>query len=156
MRKHPAFTFLLQILTSSSSRFSPLNFYRPASNNVTVIAKPHRALKAKVVSAIGVLICAWSAVLLSFLFNGNTSRTIVPIAFLGIVVLVSIRCGIAAGVLGSAVAALIFATFLYAPLGSPQIANKAARANVGWLLLGGLAISYLLGSPSSGRPQRHN
>lgn len=79
-----------------------------------------------------------------------------PIAFLAIVVLVSIRCGVASGVLGSAVAALIFATFLYTPLGSPQIANKSARSNIAWLVLGGLTTSYLLGSSSSGGQQRPN
>lgn len=121
-----------------------------------VTAKPHRVLKARVVSALGVLICAWSAALLSFLLHGTTSRAIVPVVFLGIVVLVSIRFGISAGVLGSAAAALIFATFLYAPLGSPQVANKGARANIGWLVLGGITISYLLGSPSSGGHERHN
>ena len=120
-----------------------------------VIGKPHRVLTAKVVSAIGVLICGWTAALLSFIFHDLSSKAVVPIAFLFIVVLVSIRCGILSGVLGSAVAALIFATFLYAPLGSPQIASATARSNVAWLLLGGLAISYLLGS-SSGGHQRPN
>ncbi len=123
---------------------------------MVVIAKPHRVLKSTVVSAIGILICAWSAALLSFLFHGTTSKAIVPFAFLGVVVFVSIRCGIASGVLGSAVAALIFATFLYAPLGTPQIASKAARSNIGWLVLGGISISYLLGSPTPGGHQRHN
>jgi len=100
-------------------------------------------------------VCAWSAALLTFVFRDLNSKAIVPIAFLAIVILVSMRCGIASGVLGSAIAALIFATFLYAPLGSPQIANKTARSNIAWLVLGGLSVSYLLGSSSGGQP-RHN
>ena len=124
---------------------------------MVVIVKPNRSLKKSIISAIGVLICAWSAALLTFAFHEFPAKaTMVPIAFLVVVVLVSIRCGIASGVIGSALAALIFATFLYAPLGSPQIASKAARANVAWLVLGGLSISYLLGSTSSGGHQPHN
>lgn len=124
---------------------------------MVVIAKPHRSLKKSIVSAIGVLICAWSAALLAFIFHEFPSRaTMVPIAFLFVVVLVSIRFGITSGVIGSAIAALIFATFLYAPLGSPQIDSKPARSNIAWLVLGGLSISYLLGSTSSGGPQPHH
>lgn len=121
-----------------------------------MIVKSNCALKSKVVSAIGILICAWSAALLAFLFHGTTSKAIVPVAFLSVVVLVSIRFGIVSGVLGSVVAALIFATFLYAPLGSPQIASKSARSNIAWIVLGGITISYLLGTPTSGGHQRHN
>jgi len=120
-----------------------------------VIAKPHRSLKASIISSIGILVCAWSAALITFVFHDLHSKALVPIAFLAIVILVSIRCGIASGVIGSAIAALIFATFLYAPVGTPQIANKTARSNIAWMVLGGLSISYLLGSSSGGR-QRHN
>jgi hypothetical protein len=45
--------------------------------------------------------------------------------------------------------------FLFPPLGSPQVANKSARSNLAWLVLGGLSISYLLGS-SEGGHEHHN
>jgi integral membrane sensor domain MASE1 len=91
---------------------------------------------------------------MSLVFQNRGGKIAVPIAFLAVVLLVSVRCGVSSGVIGSAVAALIFAVFLFAPLGSPQVANKSARTNLAWLVLGGLSISYLLGS-TTGR-EHHN
>jgi K+-sensing histidine kinase KdpD len=120
-----------------------------------VETKSHRHLRPYLKTLLGVLICAWSAALMSFIFQGRSSRFILPVVFLGIVFLVSNRYGVSAGLLGSAVAALIFATFLYAPVGSPLIADKTARSTLGWLVLGGLTISYLLGSTTGGH-ERNN
>jgi K+-sensing histidine kinase KdpD len=114
----------------------------------------HRRLRPYLKTLLGVLICAWSAALMSFIFHGRSSRFILPVVFLGIVFLVSNRYGVSAGLLGSAVAALIFAMFLYAPIGSPLIADKTARSTLGWLVLGGLTVSYLLGSTTGGH--EHN
>lgn len=92
---------------------------------------------------------------MSLVFHNRASKVMVPIAFLVVVLLVSVRFGVSAGILGSAVAALIFAMFLYQPLGNPQVANKSARSNLAWLVLGGFTISYLLGS-SPGSHEPHN
>ena len=91
---------------------------------------------------------------MSFVFQNRGGKIAVPLAFLVIVFLVSVRCGVSAGVFGSLVATLIFAMFLYAPLGTPQVANKAARSNLSWLILGGFTISYLLGSTPGSRQHR--
>ncbi len=109
-----------------------------------------RAKLGKVRPVVGILICAACASLFALFFNGHAGRVIVPIIFLCVVFLVAVRYGVSAGVLGSVLATLIFATFLFAPLGSPQVDNKAARSNLAWLVLGGLAISYLLGSTPGG------
>ncbi len=92
---------------------------------------------------------------MSLVFHNRGAKIFVPIAFLAIILLVSIRCGVSAGVLGSAVSVLIFALFLFPPLGSPAVANKSARSNLAWLVLGGLTISYLLGS-TPGSHEHHN
>jgi integral membrane sensor domain MASE1 len=92
---------------------------------------------------------------MSLIFEGRSSRILLPVAFLAVVLLVSIRCGVAAGVLGSTIGAILFATLLYAPLGSPLVANKSARSTLAWIVLGGLSISYLLGSTPGGR-EHHN
>jgi len=105
-----------------------------------------RPLKSSIVSGIGVVVCAWTAALLCLLLRGRHVGALVPMVFLLIVAMVAIRCGAVAGVLGSSVAALIFAVFLYRPLGTPLVSDSAARMNVGWVLLGGIACSYLLGS----------
>jgi K+-sensing histidine kinase KdpD len=117
--------------------------------------KPNQFLRSRLTSFVGIMICGWSAALMSLVFHNRGGKVVVPIAFLVIVFLVSVRCGVAAGVLGSTVAALIFAMFLFPPLGSPQVANKSARSNLAWLVLGGLSISYLLGS-SEGGHEHHN
>jgi K+-sensing histidine kinase KdpD len=130
--------------------------YRASNQKAAVVKESNRRpVRPYLKTLFGILICAWSAALMSFIFHGQNSRFILPVVFLGIVFLVSNRYGVSAGLLGSAVAALIFAMFLYAPLGSPAIANKAARSTLAWLVLGGLTISYLLGS-SPGGHQRHN
>jgi K+-sensing histidine kinase KdpD len=118
-----------------------------------VLHKPHH-LRSNLTTLLGIMICGWSAALMTLLFHGRNSRILLPIAFLVIVLLVSIRYGVAAGVLGSAVATLVFAVFLYAPLGSPLVESKAARTNLGWFVLGGLTISYLLGSTPGGHKHR--
>ena len=112
--------------------------------------KLHRRLQRNLTSLLGAVICGWSAALLCFFFPAQHWKVVLPVAFLSIILLVAMSCGVLAGVLGSVFSALIFACFLYQPLGSVAIANKAARENLGWMLLGGLVISYLLGSKASG------
>lgn len=105
-------------------------------------------------TAIGTVICAWSAALLCIIFHGRSSGGIVPLGFLAIVILAAVRCGAAAGIMGSAVSALIFACFLYQPLGTVSVQDPAARVNLAWLVVGGLACSYLL-APRRPGPQGH-
>jgi K+-sensing histidine kinase KdpD len=159
MRKHPAFLRLhSEISYRATLQFCGFHLCLthltlPAA--IAFVMKPYRSLRANLVSFIGIMICAWSAALMSFVFHNRSAKVVVPIAFLAIVLLVSIRCGVLAGVLGSVVATLIFAVFLYAPLGSPQVSDKSARSNLAWLVLGGLTISYLLGSTPGGH-EHHN
>ncbi len=103
---------------------------------------------------IGVAISAWCAGLLSFIFEGRHHGAIVPVAFIVIVTLVAIRFGAPAGMVGALTAAIIFAYFLYKPLGSVSVDDPKARMNLAWLVLGGLAFSYLLAPPGTGA-QRH-
>ncbi len=117
--------------------------------------KAIRTLHANVVSLIGIVICAWSAALMCFFFQNHSSKYLLPLAFIFIVLLVAVRCGVTAGILGSISAAVIFAVFLYQPFGSLIVKNTAARSNIGWMLMGGLVLSYLLGTNAGGR-QRHS
>jgi hypothetical protein len=45
------------------------------------------------------------------------------------------------------VAAVIFSFFLFEPLHKVRVQSDAARANIGWMLLAGVALSYLLTGP---------
>ncbi|HWR16658.1 MAG TPA: DUF4118 domain-containing protein [Terriglobales bacterium] len=113
--------------------------------------KAYRSLRSNLTTLIGIVICAWGAVMLCLFFRVQHTKAMLPmlpIAFLVLVILVAMRCGISAGVLGSIVSALIFAVFLYQPLGSVEVADKAARSTLGWMVLGGLTLSYLLGQKS--------
>ena len=58
--------------------------------------------------------------------------------------------GARAGVLGTVLAALVFAAFLFGPTGNLSVASDSARSNLGWMLLIGLVFSFLFAPPSGG------
>jgi K+-sensing histidine kinase KdpD len=99
-------------------------------------------VKQVVDTLVGILFAASTAAIVSLLFHGTNLRTTVPLLFLGMITVVALRYGIAAGVIGSLVAVFIFAFFLFTPAGSLAVAGDAARANLGWLLLGGVTLSF--------------
>jgi len=117
--------------------------------------RPHPQLKSSLVTAMGVLICGWAAAMLCIFFRGRHAGTMVPIAFIAIVIVVAIRCGVAVGAIGSAISVVIFAVFLYQPLGSVAVDDPVARMNLAWLVLGGVALSYLF-APGGAGPERHH
>jgi K+-sensing histidine kinase KdpD len=90
-------------------------------------------------------ISAILAVLATVVFGERPSRVLVPAGFLIVIILVARLWGRLAGVLGTAIAALIFAFLLFNPVGSWIVNDDAARTNLGWMLLGGMALSYFLG-----------
>ncbi len=94
-------------------------------------------------TTVGVLFAAATAAVMSYFFRGTYLSSIVPLLFVGLVTLVALQFGVAAGVLGCVVSALIFALFLLHPVGSVAVAASAARSNLGWLLLGGISLSFL-------------
>ena len=105
-------------------------------------------------TVLGAVLCAWSAALACILLHGREVGGALTLVFLAIVVLVAIRFGTAAGVFGTALAALLFAVFLYRPTGALSVDSVSARTNLAWLVLGGLAGSYLIAPVGSGR-ERH-
>lgn len=74
----------------------------------------------------------------------------IPLIFIAILLAIASIFGMRAGVLGTVIAGLIFAAFLFAPFGSVRVSSDAARANLGWMLLVGLAFSLLFAPPTSG------
>lgn len=74
----------------------------------------------------------------------------IPLIFIAILLVIAEIFGMRAGILGTIIAALIFAAFLFTPLGSLRVSSDTARANLGWMLLGGLAFSLLFAPPTSG------
>jgi K+-sensing histidine kinase KdpD len=57
--------------------------------------------------------------------------------------------GARAGILGTVLAAMVFAGFLFGPVGSIHVADESARANLGWMLLIGIGFSFLFAPPTS-------
>jgi hypothetical protein len=94
--------------------------------------------------AMGTVLSALVAALLTFLFHRSTLRGFLPIAFIVVLVLLSRQFGFGVSLAGSLSAAIIFALFLFPPLGSARIENDAARMNIAWMILGAVALSYLL------------
>ena len=105
-------------------------------------------------SSFGVLLCLIVAALLCVFFERFSFKEMLPIWFLLIITCIAIRFGFLAGVLGTVLAALIFAEFLFEPLSSIAVQSQAARNNLIWMLLGGVAMSELFGNPPKvGKPR---
>lgn len=85
------------------------------------------------------------------IFAGRPSRVFVPLLFVAVLIHLSYRYGVLVSVIGSAIAALIFARFMYTPIGSYGIENATAKANLGWMILGAICVSYLLFPPMTNR-----
>jgi K+-sensing histidine kinase KdpD len=92
----------------------------------------------------GILLCLGAALALVLLFSSTPWRVFAPLALAGIIILAAARYGLLVSVLGSIAAALVFAYFLYPPLGSFRVASQAERANIGWMMMASIALSYLL------------
>lgn len=102
---------------------------------------------------IGAVLCAMAAVLCCSLWNESHVKFAIPIAFIGVVIAIGSKFGRAAGMLGCLVSAVLFACFLFQPLGSVAVATQKGRDSLNWLLLGGLSLSMLFAS-GSGRERR--
>jgi K+-sensing histidine kinase KdpD len=102
-----------------------------------------RTLIALLDTAIGTLLCASVALALALAFNQSRLELVLPLICLAIVLAIAARFGVATGVLGSVVSALLLAYFVYAPEHSLRVANADARASLSWLLLGGISLSFL-------------
>lgn len=92
----------------------------------------------------GLLLCSALAVGSGYAFSHHPSRVFLPILFVIVIVAIAARYGVMVGVLGSIVSAIIFSRELYSPLHSLEVDNMAARASLAWMILGGIAIPYLV------------
>ncbi|HKF21592.1 MAG TPA: DUF4118 domain-containing protein [Candidatus Angelobacter sp.] len=99
---------------------------------------------------IGGLFCAVAALGSCFLAAGHPWQASVPLVFSAVVLLTAMRFGARAGIAGTLLAAVIFAIFLFKPLGSFRVASETARTNLIWMLLMGIAFSFLFAPPTSG------
>jgi K+-sensing histidine kinase KdpD len=99
---------------------------------------------------VGSVLAAIGAAGATMIASGHRWEVFVPLAFVIILLVISVVFGARAGVLGTVIAALIFAAFLFRPLGRLSVASDAARANLAWMLLLGISFSFLFAPPHSG------
>ncbi len=97
---------------------------------------------------VGVLLCGAAALVTAVCSASHEWRAFVPIAFVFVIVLLATRYGMSAALLGAAITALLFAYFMFPPHRSFRITSSTERANVAWMLLGSVAISYLVTASS--------
>ena len=103
----------------------------------------------------GGLICGLVALAIGRFAVGQAWRTWVPLVFVAVLSGVAVLFGTRAGILGSVLSALVFAAFLFSPVGSIHVTSEAARSNLGWMLLIGVSFSLLFAPPRSGGLHRH-
>lgn len=103
---------------------------------------------------LGLALSAAAATLAVILFRDRPSRVLVPTGFLVVIVFIARVWGRVAGVLATATAALAFAFVLFNPVGSWIVNDDAARTNLGWMILGGMAVSYFLGRQKHGQERQ--
>ena len=99
----------------------------------------------------GLLLSLAAAFMVAGLFSHSELRLFVPLGFVFVLIVLAARFGLMVSVLGSLVAAVVFAHRLFPPLGSVGVEHTAVRENLGWMILAAIALSYLL-FPPQGRP----
>lgn len=117
------------------------------------IEKPGRTrlhILRRVDFLVGGLLCAVAALGASLLAAGHPWEVCVPLVFSAVVLLTAVRFGARAGIAGTLLAAVIFAVFLFKPLGNLRVASETARANLVWMLLVGIVLSFLFAPPPPG------
>jgi K+-sensing histidine kinase KdpD len=105
-------------------------------------------------AAMGGLVCALAALALSAAANGHTWKNMAPLIFTVVLLIIAGLFGSRAGIIGTVVAAIVFASFLFSPLGNIQVTDESARGNLGWMMLIGIGFSFLFAPPNS-RIRRH-
>jgi K+-sensing histidine kinase KdpD len=107
-------------------------------------------LSTKADPIIGALLCGAGAGAATLVAANYNWRAFVPLAFTLVLLLISLVFGARAGIVGTLVAAAVFAAFLFPPLGSISVRDNGARSSIAWMLLIGFAFSFLFAPPTSG------
>jgi K+-sensing histidine kinase KdpD len=112
--------------------------------------KTHPNLFLLLDTLIGALLCALTAGIVALAGRGIPARPLVPLFFIAVIVLIALRFGALAGALGAFSATLIFAYFLFTPVGSFKVLKGDARTNLVWMLLIGIPAGYFAWSTRAG------
>jgi len=99
-------------------------------------------------TVLGVVFCAVTSMIMVQAVSKLNFKDIVPLLFVPVIIATTVFFGRSAGILSSLVSGLIFALFLFSPLHSWSVTETAARNNLGWMLLAGIALSYFASKPT--------
>ena len=102
----------------------------------------------------GVAICASVAGMLTAVFRNRSAAAAVPWLFLLIIPVVARFLGSGGAMIGTFAGALIFAAFLFAPIGSTAIADKGPRDSLLLMLSLGIPAAYFAGRSSISPDER--
>ena len=102
-------------------------------------------------TASGTIWATGLAVFFCLLFGESEYKAGVPIAFLVVLLMIARRYGSTAANFATLISAVIFAELLFAPLRSAVVDDIGERANLGWMVLGGLVISNFFARPKTSR-----
>lgn len=100
-------------------------------------------------SLVGGMISGTAAIAASMVAGGYPWRSLVPLLFSVVLLIIALVFGARAGIIGTLLAAGIFAAFLFQPLGRLRVLDEGARTNLGWMLLIGIGFSFLFAPPTS-------
>lgn len=95
-------------------------------------------------STLGIAVSAVCAVAVALIFSRTQWKLAAPFLFAAVLVLLASRFGAMVSVVGSLLAAVIFAFFLFSPARSLHVENQAERATLAWMILLAVSASYLL------------
>jgi len=95
-------------------------------------------------STIGVAVSALCAIAVALVFSRTHWKLAAPFFFAAVLVLLASRFGAMVSILGSLLAAAIFAFLLFSPRHSFHVENEAERATLAWMILLSVSASYLL------------
>jgi len=102
----------------------------------------------------GITVCLSAAGVLTPIFRAIAWKDVLPLAFLSVVLVVAARFGSAAGILGTAGAAIIFAEFLFDPVLSLRIGDSVQRNHLVWMVIIGIVVSEVVGVIPKTPPDR--
>jgi K+-sensing histidine kinase KdpD len=100
---------------------------------------------------LGTILCGTLAFCVSLMGQSKPGKSGLPIWFLAAVMLIVFFFGSLAGVLGTILSAIIFAVYLFEPLGRLAVHDEVQKNNLMWMALVGVVLS-LFGRPPDKEP----
>jgi len=104
----------------------------------------------------GVILCTTAAGCFSLLFHESSFKRNLPLLFISIILLVAVRFGTWAGVVGTLLSSVVFAMFLFAPQSSLMVSDLTARSNLIWMVVVGLILSYFFAATPPNKKEVKN